>query len=71
MSRGPYRRAPRLHVDKTAHRVGDAVHVGSTRWLIRSIAGHDVTLEASNTAAGIIWRTTLDKLPDPIKETNR
>lgn len=49
---------------------GDAVTVGSTRWLIRSIVGDEVTLEASNAPAGIIWHTTLDKLPERKKETN-
>lgn len=71
MSRGPYRHTPRLHVDTTTHQVGDAVHVGSTRWLIRSIQGDQVVLEASSAVAGIIWKTTLTNLPTPTKETNR
>ena len=68
MSRGPYRHAPRLRVDKNKHQVGDALHVGATRWLIRQIAGDEVVLEASSAPAGIIWRTTLSNLPAPIKE---
>lgn len=58
MSRGPYRRAPRRHIETT----------GATRWLIQQITGQDVVLEATNTLAGIIWRTTLSNLPDPTKE---
>lgn len=49
--------------------VGDALTIGSARWLIRSIDGDQVVLEASSAPAGIVWTTTLDKLPEPIKET--
>lgn len=66
MSRGT---APRPLQVELSYMAGDAVTVGSTRWLIRSIQGDDVVLEASNTPAGIVWTTTLDKLPTRMKET--
>lgn len=68
MSRGPYRRAPRRHIATTQHQVGGTITVGAVRWLIKHIASQDVELEATNTLAGIIWRTTLSNLPDPTKE---
>lgn len=68
MSRGPYRRAPRRHISEATHRVGDIITVGATRWLIQQITGKDVVLEATNTLAGIVWRTTLTNLPNPNKE---
>jgi hypothetical protein len=43
--------------------VGDAVTVGQVTWLIRSIRGDAVVLEASSAPAGIVWTTTLDHLP--------
>lgn len=60
---------PRTVAPTRRHHVGDLLTLGSTRWLIRSIAGDQVVLEAANTAAGIIWTTTLDNLPDPRQET--
>ncbi|WP_345750091.1 hypothetical protein [Microbacterium rhizophilus] len=48
-------------------RIGDLVVLGSTRWVIRTLVGEQVELEATNTPTGIWWTTTLDKLPD--KET--
>lgn len=69
MSPSPYRRAPRLHVDITRHEVDDVITTGGRRWIIREI--HDdgrVYLEASNASPAIGWHTTLDNLPDPIKE---
>lgn len=63
----PLTRPPRLKV-ALRHEEGDTLTVGSTRWIIRSIDGQDVVLEASNASPGIVWRTTLDRLPDPIKE---
>ncbi|WP_309129461.1 hypothetical protein [Microbacterium sp.] len=51
------------------HEVGDVLTVGSTRWLIRSIHDDKVVLEASSAPAGIVWTTTLDNLPEPMKET--
>lgn len=53
---------------RARHHVGDTLTVGSTRWIIRSIDDQDVVLEASSASPGIVWRTTLDRLPDPIKE---
>lgn len=50
-----------------AWKVGDSVMVGAARWLIRTIVGEQVELEASSVTAGIWWRTTLDNLPT--KET--
>lgn len=44
--------------------VGDVLHVGATRWIIRSILGERVELEASSAAAGIWWRTTFANLPE-------
>lgn len=61
--------APRPVQVELAYLAGDAVTVGSTRWLIRTIRGVDVVLEASNAPAGIVWNTTLDKLPTRMKET--
>lgn len=49
--------APRWAVD-------DVVTIGAVRWAIRSIQGNRVQLEALNANAGIIWDTTLDKLPE-------
>ncbi|QTV79462.1 ParB/RepB/Spo0J family partition protein [Microbacterium sp. NIBRBAC000506063] len=66
--RGPYKPRTRLHVDQTTHHEGDTVIVGAVRWIIRTITDQDVTLEASNASPGIIWRTTLNNLPDPVKE---
>lgn len=63
----PYKRKPRLRVAIDRHEVGDVVNVGQTRWAIRDIEGKNVRLEAMNVSAGIIWRTTLDLLPDPVK----
>lgn len=57
----PHKLAPR-------HRVDDTLTVGSTRWIIREINDQDVVLEATNASPGIIWRTTLDVLPEPTKE---
>lgn len=68
MTRGPYRRAPRRHIEETKHRVGDILIVGTVRWLIQTIAGDQVVLEAANTNPGIVWRTTLTNLPDPTKD---
>lgn len=69
MSPSPYRRAPRLHVDITRHEVDDVVTVAGRRWIIRQIRSDgSVYLEASNASPAIGWRTTLDLLPDPIKE---
>lgn len=51
--------------------VGDAVTLGAVRWTIRTIDGDQVVLEASNVQPGITWRTTLDRLPDPVKEQNQ
>ena len=53
--------APRRRT--AAWAVGDTMHVGATRWIIRSIIGENVELEASSAAAGIWWRTTIDRLP--------
>ncbi len=44
--------------------VGDLVQVGSARWIIRTLRGENVELEASNAPAGIWWRTTLDRIPE-------
>ena len=68
MSRGPYKRRPRLIVDATKHQEGDVVQVGRKRWLIVTIRGQTVTLTATNADPAIHWHTTLDKLPTPIKE---
>lgn len=63
----PYKRKPRLRVAIDRHEVSDIVNVGQTRWAIREIDGQNVVLEAMNVSAGIIWRTTLNLLPDPVK----
>jgi hypothetical protein len=55
--------APRALTGRRVYAPGEAVHVGSTRWIIRTIIGDRVELEAGNTPAGIWWRTTLDRLP--------
>lgn len=65
MSRGPYRRAPRRHITEARHHRGDILTVGAVRWLIQEIHGDDVVLEAANTTPGIVWRTTLQNLPEP------
>jgi hypothetical protein len=44
--------------------VGDLVQLGSARWIIRTITGRDVELEASNAPSGIWWTTTLNNLPE-------
>lgn len=59
--------APRPVLTVPAYQAGDAVYVGSTRWLIRSITGDQVVLEASSAPAGIVWTTTLDNLPSRTK----
>lgn len=69
MSPSPYQRAPRLKVNTTGHKIGDVITVGSTRWVIRTLLDQNATLEALNANSGIIWHTTLNNLPDPIKET--
>lgn len=61
--------APRPVTVELAYAVGDVVQVGGTRWIIRTIDGDRVVLEASNAPAGIVWTTTLDKLPTRTKET--
>lgn len=63
----PLTRPPRPSITPR-HHAGGTVTVGSTRWIIRAIFDQDVVLEASNASPGIIWRTTLDRLPDPIQE---
>ena len=63
----PLTRPPRIAIARR-HEEGDTLTVGSTRWIIREIRDQDVVLEASNASPGIVWRTTLDRLPDPIKE---
>lgn len=70
MTRGPYRRAPRLHVKTAKHERGDVLLIGTVRWIIRTINGTNVTLEAANADPGITWHTTLSNLPAPTKETN-
>lgn len=44
--------------------VGDTITIGAVRWVIRSIQGDAVTLEAANVQPGITWHTTLDNLPE-------
>ena len=60
----PYKRPTKLDVDDSARQVGDALMVGSTRWVIRTINGQAVELEAANVSPGIWWSTTLDRLPE-------
>lgn len=62
---GPYKRKPKLVVPENAWKLEDLLILGSTRWIIRVIdyVTGAVELEASNAAAGIWWRTTLDRLP--------
>lgn len=67
MTRGPYKRKPRLKVDALRHHDGDVVTVDSTRWIIRWIDGNKVYLEASASDSRIGWHTTLDHLPAPTK----
>lgn len=67
MSPSPYKRKPRLKVDILTHQEGDVITVDSTRWIIRSIDGDQVYLEASASDSRIGWHTTLDKLPAPTK----
>jgi hypothetical protein len=43
--------------------VGDTVNLGRVRWIIRTITGDGVELEASNTPTRIWWTTTLGMLP--------
>ncbi|WP_449408031.1 hypothetical protein [Microbacterium maritypicum] len=68
MTRTPYKRRPRLLVDVTRHELGDVVTVGNTRWKIQELNGDRAVLEAMNIPGGIIWRTTLDRLPEPKKD---
>jgi hypothetical protein len=65
-TRSPYKRPTKLEVDDNARRVGDTIMVGSTRWVIRTITGEAVELEASNVSPGIWWSTTLDHLPEKL-----
>lgn len=67
MTRGPYKRKPRLKVDDPKHWAGDVVTVGDRRWIIRWIQGQKVYLEASDSSSRIGWHTTLDLLPAPTK----
>jgi hypothetical protein len=67
---GPYKRKAKLVIDENAWKHDDLIILGSTRWIIRVIdhvTGH-VELEASNAAAGIWWRTTLDRLPQKVSK---
>lgn len=52
---------PRPHTETWA--VGDVVTFGRERWAVRVLTDDAVELEALNAAAGIWWRTTLDRLP--------
>lgn len=61
--------APRPLTVELTYAIEDVVQVGGTRWIIRQLDGEHVVLEASNAPAGIIWTTTLDKLPTRMKET--
>lgn len=69
MNLSPYKRRPRLQIDKTKHQEADVLLVGTKRWLITSINGQKVALTAANADPPIHWHTTLDKLPKPTKET--
>lgn len=69
MSRSPYRRPSKLDVNIVGHRIGDVITLGRRRWIVRSIHGENVHLEAANSETYIGWDTTLDKLPAPTKET--
>jgi hypothetical protein len=48
----------------TGWEVGDVVQLGSARWIIRTITGRQVELDASNAPGGIWWTTTLNNLPE-------
>lgn len=61
--RGPYRKHSRLLVKDETWGLRDVVTVGRVRWIIRSIAGQDVNLTASNASPRVDWHTTLDHLP--------
>lgn len=61
--RGPYRKHTRLLVKDERWGLHDVVTVSRTRWIIRRIAGTDVTLVASNRFPAVAWTTTLDCLP--------
>lgn len=61
---GPYRRRKKLTVTERKWRPGDVVQVSGTRWIIQTLKGQQVALEASSsTAKRILWSTTLDNLP--------
>ena len=66
--KSPYKRAPRVKIRVTTYVVDDVVQVGSTRWIIRSLRGVDVVLEAANVSPGIRWATTLDRLPEKVTQ---
>lgn len=65
MSRGPYRRRPKLKVPELEWGFGDLVTVGTVRWIIRHLTRDgQVELVSSNSlTCEIKWTTTLDKLP--------
>ena len=69
MSPSPYRRPSKLDVTIAEHRIGDIITLGRRWWIIRSIDGQNVHLEAANSETYIGWDTTLDMLPEPTKET--
>lgn len=49
---------------RSAHwEIGDVLHDGGIRWIIRTVTGTTVELEAASASPGIWWNTFLHLLP--------